>query len=228
MRVWLFSILSLLPLSAAGQSCNDACMARKAEAQWLKAGLAERMDGRLVVTAGGRRLVFADNRKACDAGEARDCAIYALVANAPGSLAVQKFEFEGSDTYLIDLRSGRKTELDGVPVFSSDGRKFVIAAFSGDSENNLEVWRRTGDGAALEWAHPFRQSWTEDAALHGDTLENKWGLAPVFRVTGWQGDRVSLAISTDDQRHNWTGTLLHDAQGWHLSAKSPPGMFAKR
>lgn len=222
MRTWPFLFALLLPLAAAGQSCNDACLARKGEP--LRPGVAERHGDTLVLAAGIRRLSFTDNRKACDAGEAQDCAIYALVANVPGSLAVQKFLHEGSDTTLIDTRSGKQTLLSGVPVFSPTGREFAVTQFSDESDNNLEVWRRDGDGAALEWAHPFKQSWKDDAALP----QTPASTPPVFRVAAWRGDRIALAVSTDDQRHHWSGTLTRDAKGWHLSAKSPPGMFPSR
>jgi len=221
--IFLLPIL-MLPLAVVGQSCNEACVARAAEPALLRPPLAERHGERLVITAGAQTLTFTDNRKACDAGDAKNCAIYALVANAPGSLAVEKFEFEGSDTTLIDTRSGKQTLLSGVPVFSPDGREFVVAQFSNESDNNLEVWQRRGDGAVLEWAHPFKQSWKDDPALP----QTPASTPPVFRVAAWQGDRIALAVSTDDQRHHWSGTLIHDAKGWYLSAKSPPGMFATR
>ena len=183
-----------------------------------------RVGDRLVLTLGGRRLIFTDNRKACTNGRADACAIYALVANAPGSRAVQKFGFEVSDTTLVDTGNGKQTELTGMPAFSPDGREFVVASFSDESDNNLEVWRRDGDNAKLEWAHPFKQSWTEDPALR-NTPANPGGLPPVFRVIAWHGDHVTLAVSTDNRRYRWTGSLTHNTEGWSLSAKSPPGLL---
>jgi hypothetical protein len=216
MRIVL--VLLLFPVTALSQSCNWACEARKAEVHLLKPGVAERHGDRLVLVTGPGKQVFDDNKKACDDGNAKDCAIFSLVATAPGSLAVEKFEFEGSDTYLIDTPTGRKTMLTGVPVFSLDGREFVVTDFSNESENTAEVWRREGDNAKLEWAQPFQQTFAKDfAILHGP--------APVIRAAPWQGDHIALKVSTDDLRYHWTGSLIRDSKGWHLSAKSPPGLL---
>lgn len=221
-------LLLLLPLAAQAQYCNYACEAQKTEAHLLKTGLAERSGDRLTLIAGGQTLVFTDNAMACETADAGNCALYVLIANVPGSLAVEKFAFEGSDSYLINTRTGRKTILTGVPVFSPDGHIFVVTQFSNDSDDNLEVWRRNDDGATLEWAHPFKQSFAEDPALLNYPSNPNLAIPPEFRVTGWRGNRVTLAVSTDDRLHHWTGALIHDAGGWHLSAKSPPGLFPKR
>jgi hypothetical protein len=224
MRSWLLPLL-LWPLAANAADCNDACLARKAEARLLKSGLAERHGNRLVLTTHAGKRTFTDDRQACIEDRLDTCAIYALTARPPGSLAVEKFVSEGGDSYLIDARSGRQTQLDGVPVFSPDGRRFVVAQFENETQNNLEVWRRDGDSAKLEWFHSFEQSFPEDPALNRYSANPALALPPVFRVVAWQGEGVSLTAGTDDQRYHWPARLSHDARGWHLSAKSPPGLL---
>ena len=215
---FLFIPLLFLPLTAQAQSCNGPCQGRAAEPHFLKAGLAERRDNRLILTTGSGTRVFTDNRKACDSGAA-GCAVYVLAARAPNSLVVRKFESEGSDCYLIDARSGKSTLLTGVPVFSPDGQEFLVTEFSNDSDNNLEMWRRAGDGARLEWAHPFRLAYAEDPQLR-EMYE--------ARVVSWSGDRIALALTGSDGKQHWAGSLTRDAGGWHLAAKSPPALLPRR
>lgn len=225
MRALALSLL--LPIAAQAQSCNLACVAHQTEAHLLRPGLVERHGERLVVITGPGKLVFDDNKKACGDGNAGDCAIYDVVAVPTGAVAIRKFGFEGSDIWLIDTASGRKTVLTGVPVFSPDGHRFVVSQFSNDSDHNLEIWRQNRDGLTLEWSHPFKQSFAEDPALLHYPSDPKLALPPVFQVTHWQGDRIALAVSTDDRKHHWTGSLIRDGKGWHLSAKSPPGLLSR-
>lgn len=217
------AFLLLLPIAAQAQTCNLSCVARRAEAHLLRRGVTERHGDRLVVYTGPGRMVFEDQKQACDWGNAQVCAIYDVVASPPGTVAIRKFGFEGSDCWLIDMASGRKTMLTGVPVFSPDGSRFVITDFSNNSDNNLEVWMR--DGMRLEWAHPSKQSFAEDPALLRYPSDPRLALPPVFQVTGWQGDRIALAVSTEDRKRHWAGSLTRDSEGWHLSAKSPPGLL---
>jgi hypothetical protein len=216
MRAAIFLLLALSVTASAQPSCNEVCKARAAEAKFFRPGLAERQGDRLILKTAARTLRFLDNSKACDNGVTDHCAIYDLVANAPGSLAVRKFGFEGSDSTLIDTRSGKQTVLTGVPVFSPDGKTFLVTEFSNEGANNLEIWRRHGDSAVLEWAHPFKLAYAEDPALK-QMYE--------VRVQVWTGNRIALALSDMGMTRHWTGSLTRDAAGWHLSAKSPPGLL---
>lgn len=118
-RATAFVLLTFASYPALANPLDDA---GKAEPSLLGPGLAERRGDQLVLTVDkGKQLAFTDNRKACDSGDAKNCAIYVLVANVPGSFAARKFESEGSDTTLIDAHSGRETLLTGVPFFPSTG-----------------------------------------------------------------------------------------------------------
>ena len=69
-----------------------------------------------------------------------------------------------------------------MPVFAPGGREFLVAPYDQENDsgpNNLEIWRRSGDGAVLEWAHPFKQAFAEDPSL-----KEPYQVA----VTGWVGD----------------------------------------
>lgn len=219
MRILALLVFLLFPLGAVAQPCNDVCQIRKIEPQFLKPDLAERHDDSLSIVAHSKTLVFTDDRKACASSDAKNCVLYVLIANAPRShsLVMEKFSnLEGGDSYLIDTITGRQTELSGMPVFSPDGREMLITQMSNEGDNNLEIWRREGDTAKLEWAHPFKQAYGEDPNLR-EMYE--------VRVTGWSGNHISLALVSGDRKHHWTGGLTRDAAGWQLTAKSPPGVL---
>ena len=91
-RVALFAFL-FLSMEALAQPCNEVCRIEKVEPQFLKRGLAERHGDRLSILTRDKTLASTDDRKACDAGDANDCVLYVLIANAPQShsLVVEKF-----------------------------------------------------------------------------------------------------------------------------------------
>jgi len=134
---------------------------------------------------------------------------------------VQQFLYEGSAYFLIDAVTGRETPLSGMPAFSPDGRRFLVAPFDLETDtgpNHLEIWRRDGDSAVLEWAHTFQQAHDEDPDLPE---------AYQTQLLSWQGGRLNLQFISIDGR-KWRGSLTDTGNGWHLEAKSPPGLFARR
>jgi hypothetical protein len=224
-RAQLLFVLLLLPLAACatarlepGCADNAMCAARAAEPRLLTQGRAERQGGDLVlVPVHGERQVFTDNKQACDADDAHHCTGFALMGDFPKSNAwvVQQFYYEGGDFLLVDDRSGRQIRLNGTPFFSSDGGRFLIAPYDDENDvgpNNLEIWRRDGDGAVLEWAHPVKAAYQEDPSLK-ELYE--------ARVMRWDKDQITLAFSEPGTQRHWSGMLMHDKDGWHLSAKSP-------
>ena len=121
---------------------------------------------------------------------------------------------------MIDSQSGRSTTLHGMPMFSPDGRQFLVAPYDEESDvgpNNLEIWRREGDGAVLEWAHTFAQTHAEDPKLDQPYMT---------RVSGWSYNRIDLALQEPGSGRRWRGSITRDETGWHLSAISPrPGSW---
>ena len=233
MRVWLvFPVL--LPLAACvtvhpsvDQAClaNGHCNARPAEPQFLRPHRAERSGNTLTLfPSAAAPIGLSGDPKICEAGDVPHCALYVLEADHPKShtWVVEQFFYEGSTFLLIDDRSGRRTQLNGMPTFSPDGTRFLVAPFSDENDvgpNNLEIWRREGDGAVLEWAHPASAVLAEDPQLPSPYM---------VTVRRWQGDRIDLILSTESLAgHQWDGTLTHDINGWHLSAKSPAGLLKR-
>jgi hypothetical protein len=226
MKAHLALLILLLPLAAcAGRTAlppdcaaNAMCAARSAEPQQLLPGLAERHGDQLVLfPTEGQKVTFTDHLKACDDGVVESCIGFALIDKSDRARAfiVQQFYYEGSDFLLIDSQTGHSTKLHGMPEFSPDGSRFLVAPFDEESDvgiNNLEIWRREGDGAVLEWAHTFAQAHAEDPNLK----------APYkTRVRGWSTNRISLALQEAGSDRRWSGSITRDDTGWHLSAVSP-------
>jgi hypothetical protein len=233
------SLLLALPASLLLSGCishapdadcaaNAMCAARAAEPAAIDAarGLALRQGDDLVLhPANTAAFTLTDRKAACDAADTVQCQGYALMqfhARAH-ALVVQRFLYEGSSFFLIDSATGRQTQLAGMPVFSPDGREFLVAPYDEENDagpDNLEIWRRDGDGAVLEWAHTIAQEHADDPAL------------PVpyqTRVEDWSHDRIRLTLFIDHpDRRQWSGTLTRTADGWRLDAQSPSGSFAAR
>jgi hypothetical protein len=63
--------------------------------------------------------------------------------------------YEGRYYVIVDMVSGKTTELQSFPVVSPDGRRFVTASAdfeAGDSANELQIWKVTPSGPQLEWS----------------------------------------------------------------------------
>jgi hypothetical protein len=234
LRRLALAAMALLPLAACatlsapkeGCAANALCAARAAEPDLISAshGLAERQGDILAVHPANAPIVgLADHKAACDNGDADKCEAYALVGNFPKAraLVVQQFLYEGSSFFLIDDNTGRQTRLAAMPAFSPDGTRFLVAPYDEENDtgpNHLEIWRREGDGAVLEWAHSLEQEHAEDPALP----------APYqTRLLHWRGDSLALEFFTDDGK-SWRGSLTRAEDGWRLDAQSPPGLFAAR
>lgn len=206
---------------------NAMCAARADEPALIAEsnGLAERRGDTLILhPKSASAISFSDHKAACVAHDVHTCDGYALMGAFPRAraLVVQKFFYEGSIFLLIDQDTGRQTQLSGMPTFSPDGQEFLVAPFDEEHDvgrNNLEIWRRKGDGAVLEWSHALADEPVEDPNLPSPYQT---------RVMRWNDGHITLQflIEYPEQRH-WTGSLVRDATGWHLSAKSPPGLFRK-
>lgn len=175
--------------------------------------------GITLVLTGGRHLTMTDNTRGCpiDAHELDDghCYRYRLLADLPRQHAfiVREAYYEGESLFLVDDRTGRQIGIDGMPVFSPDGERFFIADDddANDHDNNLEIWRRDGDDAVLEWAHSCKQVQVEAPVLKQ---------AYHARLTDWSAtDDITLAFTGDG--YNWAGHLTRGPKGWTLSANWP-------
>jgi hypothetical protein len=213
------------PKLADDCAANALCAARAAEPPLIQAAqdrVERRGDDLLLRPRSGPSITFTDHKAACERDDADHCDGFAFMGAfaKPRALVVQQFFYEGSNFIFVDETSGRQIRLAAMPVFSPDGQRFLVAPYDLENDigpNNLEIWRREGDGAVLEWAHTLAQAHAEDPSLP---------LPYQVEVQSWSGDRIKLSLFTDvPEKRRWRGTLVRDKDGWKLSAQSPPGTF---
>jgi len=175
--------------------------------------------GLSLVLTSGRHLRMINNTRGCPRDDQTlddgNCYRYVLVEDLPEQHAfiVGEDYYEGESLFLIDDRTGHQTGLDGMPVFSPDGSRFLINDDdeASDHDNNIEIWRRDGDSAAIEWAHPWKQVYVEAPALK-----------EIYHVSvsDWsKPETITLAFSSG--RRDWDGHLRLGAKGWALDAAWP-------
>jgi len=174
-----------------------------------------------LILADGGNVKLGSNRNGCEGDDehpSEECELFQLVADLPSRhfyLVVTAY-YEGADYFLIDDRTGRKTRIGAVPIFSPDGKHFLVQDdnVAWDHENNLEIWRRENDGATLEWANSIQQAQVEtsDSMLYHTS------------VTKWDGNQISLSFSNnvgDRSETTWTGNITKAPTGWRLCADWP-------
>lgn len=199
-------------------AANALCAARAAEPAILAAArgaVVRHQDDLILHPRGTPPLHLTDDMASCAQADANNCVGYALMAAVPRAHAfvAQQFLYEGSSFLLIDGGTGRQTRLNGMPVFSPDGRQFVVAPYDLESDvgpNDLEIWRRDGDGAVLEWAHPVTSP------------DNDLAAPPAITVTDWQADRITLSFEAlSDPPRRWQGSLVRTGATWNLVVNAP-------
>lgn len=186
-------------------------------------GRAVRSNGDLTFKlANGKSLTLQDDNRGCsgdDNNPVELCHRFTMLADLPSRhffLVVEGY-YEGADFFLIDDRTGRETQIDAVPIFSPNGEYFLVQDDNeaSEHENNLEIWRREGDGAVLEWAHSISQA----------IQETPQGLLYHTEVISWTGDEIALQFSIGAYAQRpalkWTGSLKRQSDGWHLTAAWP-------
>ena len=131
------------PQAPSTEKCDFWCKRDRTEASLLKPGQVQRRGDQLILTLqSGKRLTLTDYERGCEkTGYDDSCGSYYLTqVNGPGrAYVVHKSFYEGFYYYLIDIRSGRQIQLEGEPVFSPQGDRFLVSPndYFGEPKNNL-------------------------------------------------------------------------------------------
>lgn len=182
----------------------------------LRAGMhAQRQSRELTVNLlNGTNRTF-ENSEDCDkindTSECRQFFLYAYLPSRHLFLVAEKF-YEGGVYLLIDDRGGSVTEISAEPHFGPDEQRFlVIDDDSYGSEWELQIWRRIGDHAELEWRW---MSGEKQAAYpaHIDLLR-------------YEPNDIFLEMHTesdlDHPEKRWHAKLHRATSGWELQMDSP-------
>lgn len=118
--------------------------------------------------------------------------------------------FEGRDWLLIDAESGHEAKLRSAPIFEPLGYRFVMIDDS-DAYGipGVQVWRRSGGTATLEW----------DYVIDRD-------LPRKTRLLRWSGDRIEFEFFTPEQyrgseEQRWPAVLRYVQGAWILDEARP-------
>lgn len=87
----------------------------------------------------------------------------------------------GLNGVLIDRKTGQRSELDGVAVFSPDNTRFFTVDFTHypDSKYRMQIWKITPSGPALEWEfQPQLSAWSD--------VEAKWFGKGSIHIVRWE------------------------------------------
>lgn len=192
---------------------NSFECARAVERFQIENGTADvrRRDSLLVVTLAGR-----DSAMFVDAPGVEGVSYSYQRYLAPIEHHLIHLQFwEGNAYLLLHHRTGRRTDIQGVPIVAGDGRRFVTTSSDLVAQydpTEVQVWR-VGDGTIeLEWSYqpPADPGW--DA--------QPWGPADAR----WRGPgeivirRVYLDGSPSDHL-----LLRRGRRGWVVTATSQPG-----
>ena len=163
---------------------------------------------------------------------AADCLHYIFGADLRDRHAYLVFgaRYEGGDWFLIDDRTGRRTQIDAVPSFSPDNTRFLILAQDEaySSFFGIEIWQRSGDTAVEEWSHALGA----DAPEFGGKEPPFCPGLTVGENAVWRGNEtISLDLHSlgfdNCIEHRWTATIEHGANGWRLVTDWPRGGEAR-
>ena len=149
-------------------------------------------------------------------GECHQYTLLAVVGSANFFL-VQELFYEHGGCLIVDMRSGRETEIPDVPYVSPSGERLLIVS-GGDGGGGywpLQIWRRRGDIAFVEWKQDQTQSKSS---------------ANVSKLQ-WDNDsEITLKMMSESPAEpappgfklkQWSIRLNLTNQGWSLSASKP-------
>ena len=59
--------------------------------------------------------------------------------------------YEGQSFWLVDAKSGKRTEICGVPILAPNGSRFGCYDANAEDGSSVEIWRITTSGFRREW-----------------------------------------------------------------------------
>ncbi|KAB0265839.1 hypothetical protein [Microvirga brassicacearum] len=119
--------------------------------------------------------------KGCEEVPVVECERYSLVAALPDHnlWVVYLGYYEGGSYILVDIKTGKVTDVGGFPLFSPDGRRFITVSNEPYDLPILAIWKLQQKEIAKEWGYDFAT----------DRPEGEWS----YCVERWAGNnRVIL------------------------------------
>ena len=105
-----------------------------------------------------RLVVLRDD---CTNGEAYARYTFSSFLSESGYYLISITGWEGSGSFLISDRTGERTNIEGSPVFSPDGKRFITLSMdleAGENDNAIQIWRISSAGLTIK-SNVFMPNW---------------------------------------------------------------------
>jgi hypothetical protein len=163
----------------------------------------------------GTHHVF-ENSPACeDLDHVSECQQFVLEAylSSRHLFLVEKNFYEGSVYLLVDDRAGEVTEISAEPHFGPDEERFLVIDddYAYGSGWELQIWRRVGERAEVEWR------WMSG--------EEQTPFPPLIDLLRYEPNDIFLDMHTEADLYHpekrWPAKLHHSPNGWELQMNLP-------
>ncbi|MBL9096622.1 MAG: hypothetical protein JNK07_06815 [Alphaproteobacteria bacterium] len=205
--LWIVAVLGGLAIPCSAQNNNPDEEAKRLAAT---SPFAKREDDRLIL-----RMVTGATRTFVNAPACRDenpvvearCVGYEFTAynRAHRLFILNVYYYEGTDSLLVDDRTGRVTTFDGRIALSPSG-DFVAETLAGlegydQAGPAIQIWRRGRIKFVREWR-----------AAPGIANESE----ALYQVLKWPTeDRIEMQVAVDGEVSGFK--LLRGPKGWHIA-----------
>lgn len=149
-----------------------------------------------------------------------ECQGYTLLALAgPANFfLVHEWFYERIGCLIVDSRTGSETELPDIPYLSPDGGRLLVVSGTdgGGGYWPLQIWRRRGDTAYIEWKQSEAppKSPIVVSAVQWDSIDR-------IDLTMVSGSRVQPPPSGFTPSR-WSATLSLTSRGWSMNPIAEP------
>jgi hypothetical protein len=142
------------------------------------------------------------------------CQAYALIAfvGTANLFMVSERFYERIGCLIVDSRTGHETELPDIPYLGPDGDRFLVVSGTdgGGAYWPIQIWRRRGDRAFVEWKQTDRPPNFDVAVTAAEWTRH---------------DRIDLTMVSVSRRHappagfaptRWAATLTFTDGRWSM------------
>jgi len=203
------------------QDSGDISRVRDLEPAMILAagGRADRKGGTLTLRFSNGTSRAYINKGDCETllGMCQAFVLIAFVGTADFFMVSEQF-YERNRCLIVDSRTGRETELPDIPYLSPDGDRFLVVngTDGGGAYWPLQIWRRRGDRAFVQWKQTDRPP----------------NFAVAVTAAEWtRHDRIDLTMVSVSRRQpspagfaptRWTATLTFKDGRWSMKTLTEP------
>ena len=173
-------------------------------------GKAERRNENLVLHLRHGNKIFVNTKECRSVEREAECVRYVFMAYSAGIhlFVVAELPSEGWSFLLVDEKSGDSFHVKNFPVFSPDGKRFVVVRDSAiDGNFGLELWVRKNNKYVMDWeGSPFYE-----------------GNYASYEINKWiNGNEVDVLMTNENGQKNESSyrfVLKHARNKWQVVSR---------